>query len=61
MGIVVTFVSIVVFLPIIYIGFVIYKKGINIRDVKINTANDLKRLLTPPLANRPLKYLQKAA
>ncbi|XP_017469765.1 PREDICTED: uncharacterized protein LOC108361623 [Rhagoletis zephyria] len=47
--------------PIAYVGYVVYKKGINIKEVRINSVDDAKRLLTPPRTDRPIKYLQKAA
>ncbi|XP_037955725.1 uncharacterized protein LOC119685499 [Teleopsis dalmanni] len=46
---------------IIYVGLVLHKKKINIKDIRVHTVNDAKRLLTPPTKDNTLKYLEKAA
>ncbi|XP_052839800.1 uncharacterized protein LOC128254646 [Drosophila gunungcola] len=45
-----------------YVGYVIHKKGIDPKDIRIQSLQDAKRLLQPPPSgNGPHKYLEKRA
>ncbi|XP_017039187.1 uncharacterized protein LOC108086699 [Drosophila ficusphila] len=45
-----------------YVAYVVHKKGIDPKDIRINSLQDAKKLLQPPLSGRgPHRYLEKRA